>query len=60
MQNGRFVTTKETVQSMEDLEKLMFLWQQATENQLNEAEIELGEEMETAEGFRFSKLIIGE
>ncbi len=58
MQNGRFVTTKETVQNIEDLEKLMFIWQQATESQLTDTEIELGEELESEGGFRFSKLIM--
>lgn len=60
MQNGRFVTTKNTVQNVEDLEKLMFLWQQATESQMTDTEIELGEELETEAGFRFSKLIMEE
>ena len=60
MKDGKFVTTKETVQNIEDLEMLMFVWQQATESQLTDKEIELGEELESECGLRFSKLIMEE
>lgn len=57
-QDGAFRVTEDTVQSMEDLEKLFFVWQEATEVADSENEIEIGKEYENAEGFRFSKLVI--
>lgn len=58
--DGRFVAGEDTVQSVEDLEKLLFLWQEETESRLKTDRILLGEEIETAEGFRFSGLEIME
>lgn len=55
---GRFVTTKETVQSSEDLEKLLLLWQEASESRREEDRIELGEEVQTEDGFTYSQLAI--
>ena len=40
-QNGKFVVTKETVQSIEDLEKLFMVWQYATESADSKAQIEV-------------------
>ena len=57
-QNGKFVVTKETVQSIEDLEKLFMVWQYATESADSKAQIEVAQEMENEVGFRFSKLTI--
>ena len=57
-QNGKFVVTKETVQSIEDLEKLFMVWQNATESADSKAQIEVAQEMENEAGFRFSKLTI--
>ena len=45
-QNGKFTVTKDTVKSIEDLEKLFMVWQHATESADSKA------------GFRFSKLTI--
>lgn len=58
--NGRFQVTEETVQSMEDLEKLFFVWQEVTEIADNKEEISVGRELESEEGYRFSELTIGE
>ncbi len=56
LEDGKFVTTKETVTSIEDLEKLMFLWQEATENTNESKLVELGEELTNEQGMSFSKL----
>ena len=48
------------MQSIEDLEKLFFVWQEATEIAENDQEISIGEELENEEGFRFSELTIKE
>lgn len=60
MQNGTFQTTKETVQSIEDLEKLLFLWQDATNIREEGENISVREELRSENGFAFSRLIIGE
>lgn len=56
--NGKFTVTKETVQSVEDLEKLFFVWQEATEIAESEEEISVGEDLENGQGYHFSKLEI--
>lgn len=55
-----FKATRKTVQSAEDLEKLFFIWQEATENAFGGGEITVGEEEETEQGMRFSTLEIRE
>ena len=57
-QEGNFIVTKDTVKSMEDLEKLFLVWQEATEVAEGTEEIEVGEELENENGLRFSKLVI--
>ena len=57
-QNGKFTVTKDTVHSIEDLEKLFMVWQNATESADSKAQIEVMHEMENESGFRFSKLTI--
>ena len=57
-QEGNFIVTKDTVKSMEDLEKLFLVWQNATEVAEGTEEIEVGEELENENGLRFSKLVI--
>ena len=57
-QNGKFTVTKDTVKSIEDLEKLFMVWQHATESADSKAQIEVAQEMENEAGFRFSKLTI--
>lgn len=52
--DGTFSVTHRTVQSMEDLEKLLFIWQDATETMENELEIEIGEDFQTADGMKYS------
>ncbi|MFI3238437.1 MAG: DUF5716 family protein [Lachnospiraceae bacterium] len=56
--DGKFVTSLETVQSMQDLEKLLFLWQEATENLNESKQVELGEEFTNEAGMAFTKLTI--
>ncbi len=60
MVKGEFVTTEKTVESMEDLEKLMFVWQEATENTSDSKEVELGEELTNKLGMSFSQLTMKE
>ena len=59
-QNGRFRVTEDTVQSMEDLEKLFFVWQEATEIADDRRDISVGRELESRDGYRFSELTIRE
>ncbi len=58
MQDGKFVTTKETVRTMEDLEKLLFLWQEATENLNDSKKVELGQVFKNDAGMLYRELII--
>ena len=58
--NGVFTTTSETVSSVDDLEKIMFLWQEMTENQSDTDHVSLGNELRSKDGFTFSELIIDE
>lgn len=58
--NGVFTVTEETVRSMEDLEKLFFVWQDAVEIADSDREITIGQEFENKEGYRFSELKIKE
>ena len=58
--DGVFTTTEQTVTSMEDLEKMMFLWQEATGNQSEEDLVHLNGEFKNEDGFTFSKLTIQE
>ena len=58
--NGTFVTTEDTVQTMEDLEKLMFLWQEETGEHSEENTVSLGEEITDDAGFTYSRLAIHE
>ena len=56
---GEFIVTENTVQSIEDLEKLFFVWQEVTERAESDADVAIEEEVET-KGFKFSKLRIKE
>lgn len=58
--NGVFTVTEDTVQSMEDLEKLFFVWQDAVEIADSDREITIGQEFENPKGYRFSELKIKE
>ena len=58
--DGAFVATKDTVRSIEDLEKLLFLWQEATENRLEEDRVAIGEEIQSEDGFTYSGLVIAD
>ena len=57
--DGEFLVTKDTVQNIEDLEKLFFVWQEATELAESDAVVEVQEELQT-KGFRYSGLRIKE
>lgn len=59
-ENGRFRVTEDTVKSMEDLEKLFFVWQEATEIADGAREVSVGKELKSKEGYRFSELTISE
>lgn len=52
--DGVFQVTKDTVKSVEDLEKLIFVWQEATEVYDRELNVELNGEFQTESGFRYS------
>lgn len=56
--DGVFTWDKDSVKGMEDLEKLLFVWQYMTKDREKECEIELGDELETDEGFTFTNLKI--
>lgn len=56
--DGVFRVTSDTVQSMEDLEKLLFVWQNITEVAENKLEIEIGENIKTADGMKYSQFSI--
>lgn len=58
--DGVFRVTQDTVQSMEDLEKLFFVWQESTERSESTQQITVGEDLTTEEGLRFSALTIKE
>jgi hypothetical protein len=58
MQNGVFKTTQKTVSDIKDLEKLMFLWQETTENKSEVDNIILGTELKNKEGLTFTELTI--
>lgn len=52
--DGAFLVDRDTVHSMEDLEKLLFIWQDATEIAENTMDVEIGEEYQTADGMRYT------
>lgn len=58
MVGNTFVTTEQTVQSVEDLEKLLFLWQEETENHTTEDTVSAEGEIHGKDGFTYSRLTI--
>lgn len=58
MQGSCFVTTEDTVHSVDDLQKLLFLWQEVTVNRESDNTVILEEELNNQEGLSFSRLII--
>ena len=56
--NGRFVADEHTVQSIEDLEKLLFLWQEETNERLGDDTVSLDGEITKEDGVSYSKLVI--
>lgn len=52
--DGAFQVTEQTVHSVEDLEKLLFVWQEATEVATSALDIEIGEEFKTEDGMQYS------
>lgn len=59
-QNGVFTVTENTVHSIEDLEKLFFVWQDAVEIADSGGEITIGREFKSRDGYGFSELKIKE
>ena len=62
MKHGVFEADSKDIQSVEDLEKLFFVWQEATELAEGKQKIEVGEELvsQGETGFKFSRLTIEE
>lgn len=58
MHKGVFRTTEQTVQSVEDLEKLLFLWQEETNVWKEEDTVSVHEELHSENGMTFSRLVI--
>ena len=58
MKDGVFQTTDDTVQSVEDLEKMIFLWQEMVGKQTKQDIVKLGWELRNEEGFAFTELCI--
>lgn len=58
--SGTFSVTEDTVRSVEDLEKLFFVWQEAVEVADDARKITVGQDLESKEGCRFSALTIKE
>lgn len=56
--DGVFHATESTVKDMEDLEKLLFIWQEATEVAKNNVEIQIGEEITNEKGLTYSTFTI--
>ncbi len=56
--DGIFTVTGDTVHSMEDFEKLFFVWQDAVEIAEDSRQITIGQDLEGQDGIRFSKLTI--
>lgn len=56
--NGVFSVTKDVIHSVEDLEKLFFIWQEATERQDDAQRIVIGDEIRGKGGLTFSGLTI--
>lgn len=58
--SGVFTADKDTVRNVEDLEKLLFVWQYMTRDRENDCQASLGSEVRTEEGFTFTELKITE
>ncbi len=56
--DGVFHAAADAVNSVEDLEKLYLVWQEAAENADSPVEIEIGEDQVTSDGLTYSDLII--
>lgn len=56
--DGVFKVTSKTVSNVEELEKLLFVWQEATEISGKAVDIEIGEEVTTKEGLKYSEFSI--
>lgn len=56
--DGAFRATTDTVRSVEDLEKLFFVWQEMTQVEGESLDIHLDQEIESEGGFRYSGLSI--
>lgn len=58
--DGRFCVEEGSIGSVEELEKLLFVWQEATEQAKTAGRVELSGEFRSGEGFSYSGLVIEE
>ena len=58
MRDGMFVTDEQTVEYVEDLEKLLFLWQEETNERMSEDTVSLDGEITKSDGVSYSRLVI--
>lgn len=56
--NGRFETSSSTVTSIEELEMLMFLWQEETNLRMAESAVSIEGEIKAENGITYSRLMI--
>ena len=59
MSDGKFIADNTTVRSVEDLEKLMFVWQEETKESMENNVVSIDGDITGEDGFTYSKLIIG-
>ena len=60
MHDGVFITSEDTVSSVEDLEKLLFLWQEETGERLGEDTVSIDGEITKDGGVTYSKPVISD
>ena len=58
MRDGVFQAADDTVQTVEDLEKMIFLWQETIGKQTKQDSVKLGGELHNEAGFAFTELCI--
>lgn len=58
MSDGKFVADTDTVRSVEDLEKLMFVWQEETKESMENDVVSIDADITGKDGFSYSRLVI--
>ena len=58
MSDGKFIADITTVRSVEDLEKLMFIWQEETKESMENDVVSIDDDITGEDGFTYSKLVI--